>query len=232
MHSAHQLVLDSIASFNSNFLQALATTARERPHQFPLPAELVPSFSRLGLSDCIERGASSVCLAAAHSVDAAPPRSVQRSAPEEQKAASDEFWISSGDRVVLAHSLFLVAWHGEHLLPAFTRTLFGTTFNERRLLQTTPLAGLFPLAQSRAACVYPRWCERTDVWQFLIDPHGGERRPSPTLRLLQACATDALDTAVRDFLEAIRAEEGSGPQTRRSTSQKTRVRSPGSRRTR
>jgi hypothetical protein len=225
--------LDSIASFNSSFLDMLATTARERPHQFPLPAELIPSFSRLSVSDCLERGAVSVCLAGARSADATPRRYTERHAPQEQTAASDEFWIASGDRVVLAHAFFLVAWHGEHTLPAFTRTLFGTTFNEKQLLRTTPLSGLFPLAQSRAAWIYPRWRERADVWQFLIhtQDRGDDRMPSPTLRLFQACATDALDLAVTDFLQAIRAEEGATP-PHRSTSQKTRARSAASRKRR
>jgi hypothetical protein len=234
VHSPHQLVLDSIASFNSSFLDTLATTARERPHQFPLPAELVPSFRRLSVSDCIEIGVSSVCLAAARSADATSRRCAERQTPQGQRAAADEFWIASGDRVVLAHSFFLVAWHGEHVLPAFTRALFGTTFNEKQLLQTTPLSGLFPLAQSRATWVYPRWRQRADVWQFLIDAQGrgDERMPSATLRLIQACATDALDLAVTDFLQAIRAEEGSATPPHQSTSQKKRGGSAVSRRRR
>jgi hypothetical protein len=235
VYSPHQLVLDSIASFNSSFLEMLARTARERPHQFPLPTDLVPSFSCLSASDCIERGASSVCLAAARCPDATPRRCVERHTSDENSAAFDEFWIASEHRVVVAHSFFLVAWYGEHVIPEFTRTLFGTTLDEKRLLKTTPLSGLFPLAQSRAAWLYPRWRQRTDVWQFLIDApgRGDDRMPSPTLRLLQACATDALDGAVTDFLRAIRAEEGGEPKlSRRSASQKTRTSSTVSRRPR
>jgi hypothetical protein len=222
VHSPHQLVLESIASFNSIFLEALAAAARDRPHQFPLSPVLLPEFARLNPTDCLDRGALSVCLAEARFGDPALWRPTEETGTERQDNLSEEYWAGSQEQVVLAHSLFLVAWQGAHSLSAYTQTLFGMTDNVNRLFQTTPFTRLFPLAQARATWVYPRWRERVDVWRYLIDSPapGDARMPSPTLRLLQACATDALSLVVEDFLEAIRSDEAESARPRRSRSQK------------
>jgi hypothetical protein len=225
VHSSRQLVLESIASFNSIFLAALSDTARLHPDRFPLPRVLVPHFAHLSPSDCIERGALSVCLAEARFADAESWRPMDAIARESREENLDDFWVAAGDRVVLAHSLFLVAWHGAHSLPLLTQTLFGMTHNTNLLFQSTAFAGLLPLARKRATWVYPRWRERVDVWKFLIEPQREvkARSLSPTLRVLQTCATEAISIAVTDFLEAIRTEEAGSMSPSRSSTQKPRV---------
>lgn len=234
MHHPFQLVMDSIASFNSIFLDALATTARERPQQFPLPPALLPDFCRLSASDCLERGALSVSLAEARFGEAALWTHASTDASKPQDNDANEFWIARDDRLVLTHSLFLVAWHSAHALPALAQTLFGMTHEVHRLFQSTPFAGLFPLARGRLTWVYPRWRGRVDVWRFIINAQGqdDERMPSPTLRVLQACATDSLDLAVTHFLDSIRVGAVAAASPNGNASQKRRAGSAVSRRTR
>jgi hypothetical protein len=234
MHSSRQLVMESIASFNSIFLAALSDAARDRPHQFPLAQALVPHFAHLSPSDCIQRGALNVCLAEARFANAESWRPIDANARESQDENSDDFWVAAGDRVVLAHSLFLVAWHGAHSLPLLTQTLFGMAHNTNRLFQSTGFAGLLPLARKRAGWVYPRWRERMDVWKFLIEPQREleERLLSPTLRVLQTCAAESISLAVTDFLEAIRTDEAGSLAPSRSSSPKARVSSTATRKAR
>ena len=231
MHSSTQLVTDSIASFNSLFLDALARTAREQPAQLPLPLNLVGALSEMTASDCCERGAVRVCLAEAHFGDAALWRQTVAGAAEGEPSSAVGHWSSSPDRVLLAHSLFLVAWHGVHSMPSFTRILFGMDDEVSRIFRTVSFAGLFPLAEARSGWVYPRWRTRGDVWSGLLGAPIGEaaRAPSSTLRLLQASARESfamLSTAFIGSLQIdaveIATRSRSTPPDRRSGSARPR----------
>jgi len=195
--------MSSIASFNSVFLGALARTARERPEQFPLPSDLLDRFSHMRAAECREQGALNVCLGEAHFSQVEIWRLAEEGLSDSAPPALTECWISPDDQVVLAHSLFFVAWHGAHAMPSFTHTLFGMDAKVNQLLvQRTGFANLFRLAEARVSWIYPRWRERLEIWRGIIDLPTGDRSgvPSPTLRLVQACASNSPPMLVEAIL--------------------------------
>ena len=203
MQTPTQLVMSSIASFNSVFLGALARTARERPEQFPLPSELLDRFRQMKVAECRQQGTLSLCLGEAHFSQVEIWKRAEEGISEGEPPQLQECWISPDERVVLAHSLFLVAWHCAHALPSFTHTLFGMDAQVNQLLvQRTGFAKLFRLAEARVSWIYPRWRERLEIWRGIIDLPSGDRSgvPSPTLRLVQACASKSLPMVVETFL--------------------------------
>lgn len=192
MHSPVRLVVDSVASFNVLLLDALSGTARERPLAFPLDATLREHFCRLDTADGPGPFAFGICLADAHFSDDTLWTRTGADLPEDCFGRNARMWISDVDRVVLAQSLFLIAWQSVRSLPSLSSVLFGMTPQVHDQFRTRTLADVMGFARSRSQWLYPRWHNRPEVWTHLLGAQPGrKRRPAPQLRLLQACASES-----------------------------------------
>jgi hypothetical protein len=210
MYSPVQLVMDAVSSFNGSFLEALQQSARDRPESFPLCPTLIDGFRALTAPDCREiAGSVRICLADARFSDEAWWSSAA-SMPARARQPGSDPWIPETERVPLAQSLLIVAWHGVRSLPSFSRVLFGMRPGVQRAFEQLSLFQLFGLSRSPASAVCPRWSDRTDIWSHILgDSTRGLRALSVDLRILQACASESsgmLNRAALEFVDDLSSQ--------------------------
>jgi hypothetical protein len=161
------------------------------------------------ISDCLERGSLNICLAEAHFGNSELWFRAPEGTGEERGDANNQHWLDLDDRLALSHLLFMIAWHGVRCVPSFVRVLFGMSEEVRCEFERTSVAALWPLARSRSTWIYPRWALRGDVWSSLLEDPTGQTDVSlsPTLRLLQACASESAPMRSCTFVGSLDADQ-------------------------
>lgn len=187
-------VLETVTEVNEQLLEALVDSARSDSAEFPLSGSLRPGVARLSFEECRWAARCGVLLADTKLADSRGWRDVQAYNKADVPAASRRPWLPMDQSMSLAHSIFLVSWHLIHSTPAVARVLLGLSAADVAAYRGLGVGDLAKIARRHPECVRPRWSDRLDVWNHLLEGAtcpGIQESRSMTLHCLQVSAGES-----------------------------------------
>lgn len=196
-----QEVLSAIVAANEQWLTVLRYRAFLEPSTFPLSTGARRALIEMTQAQLRETARCGILLADAGFSDLERWRSIAHVDP--QKLDHDRGESSVGKHsVVLAYSLFAVAWYVLHTAPAAAGVLLGMSVGVAEEFRALRIGQLAWVARRYSNWVQPRWCDRPDVWTDVLktDRTAEWAASSVILRCLKVTAGQS--PGLRPFIDA------------------------------
>jgi hypothetical protein len=162
-------ICHAITASNQQLLDALAMSARMQSGAFPLADTLRFHLGGLTKEDRNRAARCGVLLADAGFSDVDRWRAIARQSEGDRLSSDTREWLSSGDSVVLAHAVLMVAWYIVNTTPELAGVVLGMTDPVIAEYRSLGVGQLALVATRRPHWIRPRWAGRSDVWLDLLE---------------------------------------------------------------
>lgn len=184
-------VLAAVAELNEQVLDALAESARRTNADFPLSPALRSAMTSLTPTQRRQAARCGVLLANAGFSDLSRWRHVAMPSEFVLLPDDERCWLSSGQSVVLAYAVLMVAWHVVRISPAAAGVLLGMTEPVVAVYHQLGVGDLAHVARRHPGWVQPRWRDRPDVWVSMVEVATQAPRLEPSSMILRCLKVSA-----------------------------------------
>lgn len=173
---SHLLIdsLAAVAELNGQLLEALTLSA-QTTRTFPLGPKLRARFASLTANQRQRAAQCGVLLADVGFSDPERWRALAFHSDPLDRSVETE-WLAANDAVALTSAVLLVAWHILRVRPSMAAFLLGMPDSTVNTFRQLGVAELTRVARRHARWVCPRWPDRGDIWNAILD--GDTHSPS------------------------------------------------------
>jgi len=162
-------VLSAVTALNEQVLDTLVDSARSADAEFPLDSRLRANVATLTDGQRQQIARCGVCLADAGFADLTRWNHVALAGKSALPPDDGRPWLSSNQSVELAYAVLMMAWHVVHRSPGVAGVLLGMTEPVMAVYDDLGVRELARIARTHPGWVQPRWRERTEVWEGVVE---------------------------------------------------------------